>query len=256
MLSERLEVPLEDLLGNAPISSVSGGVSRDQAADRRQEEAESRLHAAQALSFQRRYQASIDAVRQISLSHLSPANSLEARRLVAYNYIELGQAEQARREAAEGITIAERNGDEEARARLRNELGNAYLLSRKNQLALEQYQLAFDAIQHDLARDPGFKMNLLFNLGSVNWILGHNEDSIGYLSQAVELANDVNHPERLGDALWTLSVAYQGQGDTVRAKRFAQRSLAAYERAANEALTSRAYTRLGRATAQAGRGAE
>ncbi|HEX8732678.1 MAG TPA: tetratricopeptide repeat protein [Ktedonobacterales bacterium] len=252
VLSDRLEVPLEDLLGNAPIASVSGGISRDQAADRRQEEAEARLNAAEALHFQRRYQASIDAVRAISLSHLSTGSALEARRLLAANYIELGQADQARKEAADGITAAERNGDEEARARLRNELGSAYLLSRRNQLALEQFQLAFDAVLHDIARDPMFRINLLFNLGTVNWLLGHTEDSVGYLKQAVDLANDVNAPERLGDSLWTLSAAYSTQGDTARARKYAQRSLAAYERAANETLTSRAYTSLGRGTAQAG----
>jgi len=140
VLSERLEVPLEDLLGNAPIAGAAAGVTRDQAADRRQEEAESRLSAALALSYQRKYQASIDAIRQIALSHLPTARALEARRLLAFNYIELGRGDDARREALEGITVAERNGDEEARARLRNELGNAYLLTRRNQLALEQYK--------------------------------------------------------------------------------------------------------------------
>lgn len=250
VLSERLEVPLEDLLGNTPIATVGGGISRDQAADRRQDEAESRLQAAQALSYQRRYQASIDAVRQIALSHLSSTSALDARRLLAYNYLALGNAEAARHEALEGLTIAERNNDEEAKARLRNELGAAYMLSRKNQLALEQFKQAHDAIQQDLVRDPMFKINVLYNLGSVNWLLGHNEDAIGYLDQAVTLADDVDNPARLGDTLWTLSVAYQGQGDTTRAKKYAVRSLAAYERASNEAMAARSYTRLGRATAQ------
>jgi tetratricopeptide (TPR) repeat protein len=251
VLSDRLEVPLEDLLGTAPLPGTASGATLGQVADRRQDEAEARLTAAQALSYQRKYQLSADAVRQITLSHLSPASALEARRLLTYNYIELGQGEDARREAQEGITVAERAGDEESRARLRNELGNAYLLTRKNQLALEQYKLAYDAIEQQIARDPMFKLNVLYNLGAINWLLGHNEDAIGYLRQAVDLAADVNHPERLGDTLWTLSVAYQGQGDTARAKIYALRSLAAYERAANEALTARAYTRLGRATAQA-----
>jgi tetratricopeptide (TPR) repeat protein len=251
VLSDRLEVPLEDLLGNAPITGAAGGVTREQAADRRQEEAESRLHAAQALAYQRKYQASLDAVRQIALSHLSTTGALEARRLLAANYVEVGLADEARREALEGITVAERNGDEEARARLRNELGNAYLLTRKNQLALEQYKLAYDAIEQQTARDPMFKLNVLYNLGAVNWSLGNNDDAITYLRQAIELAADVNNPGRLGDTLWTLSVGYQAQGDTVRARLYALRSLASYERAANESLTARAYTRLGRATAQA-----
>ena len=256
VLSERLDVPLEDLLGNAPLSSAAGGVSKQDAADRRQEEAEARLHGAQALSYQGKYQASNDAVHQIPITHLSTTGALEARRLLAYNFIEMGDGESARREALEGITIAERNADEESRARLRNELGNAYLLSRKNQLALEQYKLALDAIEQHLARDPMFKLNVLYNLGTVNWLLGNNDDAIGYLRQAIEAAEDVNNPTRLGDALWALSVTYQAQNDAPRAKLYALRALAAYERAANEALTARAYTRLGRAAAQANQIAE
>lgn len=251
VLSERLEVPLEDLLGNQPLTGAVGSITRDQVADRRQEEAEARLSAAQALSYQRKYQASNDMVRQIALSHLSNTGALEARRLLTYNFIELGMGEDARREALDGITIAERNGDEEARARLRNELGNAYLLTRKNQLALEQYKLAYDAIVQKLALDPMFELNVLYNLGVVNSQLGNNDDAIGYLRRAVELSQDVNHPERLGEILWNLSVTYQAQGDAAHAKLYALRSLAAFERAANEALTARAYTRLGRATAQA-----
>lgn len=251
VLSDRLQVPLEDLLGTAPLPGATGGVSRDQAADRRQEEAEARLNTAEALSYQGKYQQSIDAVRQMSLSHLSPASAHEARRLLAYNYAEMGDGESARREAQEGITMAERSGDEEARARLRNELGVAYMLTHKNQLALEQFQLAYDTVEQGIARDPIFKLNVLYNLGSVNWLLGRNDDALGFLRLAVEASEDVNHPERLGDALWTLSVTYQGQGDSVRARLYAMRSLATYERAANEALTARAYTRLGRATAQA-----
>lgn len=250
VLSQQLEVPLEDLLGNAPLPGATGSVQRDQAVDRRQEEAESRLNAAKVYAYQRNFQQAIDATRQIGLSHLSTMGALDARRLLAYCYAELGQAEEARREAQDGVTAAERAGDEEARARLRNELGNAYLLARRHQLALEQFKQAYDAIEQQVARDPVFKLNVLYNLGAVNWLLGNNEDAIGYLRLAVEQAENVNNPERLGDILWQLSAAYQS-GDPQRAKLYALRSLAAYERGLNESLTARAYTRLGRATAQA-----
>lgn len=251
VLSDRLQVPLEDLLGAAPLPGATGGVSHQQAVDRRQDEAEARLNAAQALAYQGKHQQSIDAIRQITLSHLSSASAHDARRLLAYNYSELGDGDAARREAQEGVTMAERAGDEEARARLRNELGIAYQLSRKNQLALEQYQLAYDAIEQQISRDPVFKLNVLYNLGSINALLGHTEDALGFLRLAVDAAEDVNHPERLGEVYWQLSVSYQGQGDTTRARLYAARSLATFERAANEALTARAYTRLGRATAEA-----
>ncbi len=50
VLSDRLQVPLEDLLGAAPLPGAAGGVSHQQAVDRRQDEAEARLNAAQALA--------------------------------------------------------------------------------------------------------------------------------------------------------------------------------------------------------------
>ena len=65
------------------------------------------------------------------------------------------------------------------------------------------------------------------------------------------MTDDLNNPERLGDSLWVLSVAYTAQGDARRAKLYAQRALATYDQAENHRLTARAYTRLGRASAQA-----
>ncbi len=249
-LSERLEVPLADLVSDERITEAAPG-GREAAAERRQEEVEAKLRLAQALIHQSKFQEALETLRAISTTHLAGYNALELRRLHAYCYIELDQPAEARKEALEGIALSERTGDEEMRARLRNELGSAYLLERKAQLALEQYRLAHEAAMHEVVRDPAFRLNVLYNLGATYWLLNQTDDAIGYLREAVILTDDLNNPERLGDALWSLSAAYTSQGDTRRAKLYAQRALAAYEQSDNRRLAARAYTRLGRATAVA-----
>ena len=99
----------------------------------------------------------MDILRKIIPKRLAGYNALELRRLLAYCYTELEQPEEARKEALEGIELAERAGDEAMGARLHNELGNAYLLARKTDLALEQFRLAHEAILHDIVRDPAFQ---------------------------------------------------------------------------------------------------
>ena len=250
-LSERLEVPLADLVSDerATEGVVTGG--REAAAERRQEEAEAKLRLAQAQIHQGKLREALDTLRTINTSHLAGHNATELRRLLAYCYIELDQPEEARKEALEGVALSERTGDEEMRARLCNELGGAYLLSRKTQLALEQFRLAHEAVLHGIVKDPTFRLNVLYNLGTTYWMLNQPSDAIGYLREAVELTDDLNNPERLGDSLWVLSVAYTAQGDSRRAKLYALRALATYDQAENHRLTARAYTRLGRASAQA-----
>jgi tetratricopeptide (TPR) repeat protein len=251
-LSERLEVPLAELVSDdREVLGVTMVGGREAAAERRQEEAEAKLRLAQVQIHQGKLNDALDTLRAITPTYLAGWSALELRRLLAYCYIELDQPEEARKEALEGVALAERTGDEEMRARLRNELGGAYLLARKTQLALEQFRLAHEALLHNLVRDPAFRLNVLYNLGATYWLLNQSAEAIGYLREAVELTEDLNNPERLGDALWGLSVAYTAQGDTRRAKLYAMRALATYEQAENRRLTARAYTRLGRATAQA-----
>ena len=250
-LSERLEVPLADLVSDerAGEAVVTGG--REAAAERRQEEAEAKLRLAQAQIHQGKRTEALDTLRAINTTHLAGQNAMELRRLLATCHIELDQPEEARKEALEGIGLSERLGDEEMRARLRNALGDAYVLSRKPQLALEQYRLAHDAVSRGVAPDPSFRLTVLHNLGLTHWLLNEPSASIEYLREAVEATDDLNNPERQGDALWALSGAYGSQGDTRRAKHYAQRALASYEQADNHSLTARVYTQLGRATAQA-----
>lgn len=255
MLSSRLEVPLADLMRDAPLPSADTGAfasGHDAIMERRREEAEARLRLGQVMASQGKPQEALAALRQINPSYLSTGAALEARRLTVAALVALGQADEARRVALEGVTAAERAGDEEAVARLRNALGDAYLLSGKSQLALEQYRSAYEATEGQVARDPIFRLQTLYNLGAANARLGHTDDTIAALRQAAELAEELSQPDQLGAALWSLSVTYNSAGDTARARQYAQRSLAAYEQGERQRLTARIYTRLGRAAAQSG----
>lgn len=249
-LSERLDVPLAVLVadeaGEAPITS-----GREAAAERRQEEADAKMRAAQVYLHQGKSRDALDTLRTINANHLPPQSVTELRRLLAHIYVTLDQPEEARNEALEGIAASERAGDEEMRARLRNELGSAYLLERKSQLALEQFRLAYEAISRGIGRDPAFRLEVLYNLGDAYLTLNQIADAENVLRDAVEQSSELNNPESLGNTLWQLSASYTNQGDTRRAKLYAQRALQAFEQAENRRLTARVYTRLGRATAQA-----
>lgn len=249
-LSERLEVPLADLVSDDRSGEplVAGG--REAAAERRQEEAEAKLRLAQAQIHQGKRTEALDTLRAINTTHLAGHNAMELRRLLATCYVQLDQPEEARKEALDGIALSERLGDEEMRARLRATLGAAYLLSRKPQLALEQFRLGHEAVARGVAPDPNFRLSMLYHLGQTHLLLNETGTAIEYLREAVQAADDLINPERQGDALWALNVAYTAQGDSRRAKNYAQRALAAYDQAENLSLTARAYARLGHATAQ------
>jgi tetratricopeptide (TPR) repeat protein len=248
-LSERLDVPLSLLVAEDTVDMpISSG--REAAAERRQEEADAKMRAAQVYLHQGQAHDALDTLRAINTNHLSAQSVMELRRLLAHVYVSLDQPEEARNEALEGIAGSERAGDEEMRARLRNELGSAYLLERKSQLALEQFRLAYEAIARGVGRDPAFRLEVLYNLGDAYLTLNQTSDAEGVLREAVEQSGELNNPEHLGKALWQLSASYANQGDARRAKSYAQRALLAFEQADNRRLTARAYTRLGRATAQ------
>lgn len=250
-LSDRLDVPLADLVSDEKLSDSTSGGGRESAAERRHEEAETRMRIAQAHIHQGKPRDAFDMLHAINATHLTGATAMELRRMLAATLIALDDAEGARKEALEGLTLAERAGDDELRARLRNELGEAHLLARKFQLALEQFLQASEAAMRAVVRDPVFRLTVLYNLGTTYWEMNQPAEAARYLREAVELSAELNNPETLGDTLWTQTSAYTAQGDTRRAKQFAQRALAAYEQAENRRLTARAYTRLGRVTAQA-----
>ena len=251
-LSERLDVPLGDLVSDERASEATGPSSREAAVERRQEEAEARLRTAEVLLHRGRRADALDALRAINPAHLAGYPALERSRLLAASYTAIGEPDEARKAALDGIAIAERLGDEDMRARLRFALGRAYFDARKSQLALEQFRQSLESTVRAAAPDPALRLMTLYYLGATSAMLNEHGEAKSYLREAVDLADEISSPERLGDAYWALSSSYANQGDGRRAKVYAQRALAAYDQAESHSLVARAYSRLGQATAQSG----
>jgi tetratricopeptide (TPR) repeat protein len=171
---------------------------------------------------------------------------------LAFCYNALRRTEDARREAQEGIQLADRVGDPDLRERARLELSLAYSLGQKHQAALDQLLLCLEAVEKAVVLDPLFRMKVLFHLGSESWLLGEQEAALNYLREATALADEALDPEKLGLRYSQLATAARTQGDYRSARAFAARSLAAYEDAANRRVMAQAHTRLGRAFAQSG----
>jgi len=260
-LSERLEVPLADLLQDR--ESASFGLadrgresSYGSYGDRQREEVETRLRDGMLLLYQGKPSEAITTLQSLTGRTLSLHDQVILRWRLAQCYLALERGEDARRESQEGLLLAERAGDVELREHLRATLGEALVNLRKFQIALDQFRACEEAVQQRLIREPVFHLNVLYNLGNTYWAMGDAESAIRYLRQATELAAEVTRPQRLGKLYQQLSADYMRQQDATRARYYAQRSLAAFEDAENLRLTGHIYNRLGQAKAQNGQTSE
>ncbi len=253
-LSQRLQVPLTDLLGDGELESrlTSAAETRESSAERFRDEVDARLREAQILAYQGKAGEAVDVLSRLNTTQLSLRESAMLRLTLASCYIQLGRGEDARREASEGLPIADRLGDRELVERLRNELGDAHSLLHSHSLALEDYRACLQAINQEIVQDPTFKLSVLYNIGNQYWHLEEYDNAVEYLHQATQVAADLVQPDRLGAIYWMLSVARANRGDTAQARLYAVRSLGAYAEAGNRRMIAQVYNRLGRAYAQSG----
>ncbi|GEM_PF-386888 len=259
-LAERLEVPLAELMQDRESSSF-GFVERSGRegygyGDRAREDVEGKLREAMLMIYTRRFSDAIALLTSLTNRTLALHDQVLLRWRLAICYTEIEQGDDARREAQEGLVLAERVGDVELREHLRNALGNALFVMRKYQAALDQWRSCQDAIEQGLIKDPIFALNVLFNIGSVYWALGDTGSAMNYLVKATESAEEATHPERLAEKYRVLSETAASQNDTAHARFYGQRSIAAYEEAATLKLSGRIYNLRGRAYAEEGKTAE
>ncbi len=256
-LSERLEVPLAELLqdrdqANFGLAERGRESSYGSYGDRQREEVETRLRDGMLQLYQGKASEAITTLQSLTGRTLSLHDQVMLRWRLAQCYIALERGEDGRREAQEGLLLAERAGDVELREHLREALGQSLILLRKWQMALDQFRACEEAVQQRLIREPVFHLAVLYDLGATSAAMGDTDEALRYLREAAELAADVTRPQRLGRLYQQLSAEYIRQQDTTRARYYAQRSLAAFEDAENLRLTGQIYTRLGRAKAQNG----
>ncbi|HLY32611.1 MAG TPA: tetratricopeptide repeat protein, partial [Ktedonobacterales bacterium] len=260
-LAERLEVPLAELMQDRD-STPYGFVERSSRegygtyGDRQREDVEAKLREGMLLIFARRFNEAIEVLQSLTGRTLSLHDQVLLRWRLAQCYTETEQGDDARREAQEGLVLAERVGDVELREHLRNALGNALFVMRKYPQALDHYRACDDAVEQGLMKDPLFALNVLYNLGAVYWALGDTATAMTYLVRAAEDAQTATHPERLAERYQALSESYAAANDQAHARLYAQRGIASFEEARTLRLTGRIYALRGRAMAQDGQTAE
>jgi len=256
-LAERLDIPLAELLQDRDQASFGLAdrvreSSYGSYGDRQREEVETRLRDGMLQLHQGKPSDALATLHTLQGRTLSLHDQVMLRWRLAQCYLVLERGDAARREAQEGVQLAERAGDVELREHLREALGQSLLLLRKWQLALDQFRACHEAVQQQVIREPIFQLAVLADLGATSWAMGDHDAAVGYLRQAAELAAAVTRPQRLGQLYQHISDDYARLHDTTRARYYAQRSLAAFEEADTLRLTGRVYNRLGRAKAQSG----
>jgi tetratricopeptide (TPR) repeat protein len=248
-LAQRLQVSVADLLRLEPgdvVSSAAGGYVS--AFDR--DDIDAQMREANILIRQGNAEAALEILAPMQERGPSLREQAALKWHLAFCYNALRRPDDARREAQEGILLADRVGD--LRERLRLELSQAYSLAQKHQAALDQLRLCLEAIEKAVVLDPLFRMKVLFYLGSESWTLGEQEAAVTYLREATALADEALDPERLGLRYSQLALAARTQGDYRSARVFSVRSLGSYEDAGYRRVMAQAHTRLGRAFAQSG----
>lgn len=252
-LSERLRVPLSDLLRDDSdieiphVATVEKGGTADE-----RDEMDARLLYVWILARQGRPQDALESLQSLPTSRLTPQQHAELLWRKAYCYIELRRPEDARTAVLEAIPLAEKANDQELVERLRLELGNAYSLMHKYQLALDAYKSSKEAVDRGVINDPVFRFAVLYNIGSQYRSLGDAATAIEVLSQAAEAGESVINPTQLGALYSSLCDSYLAARDFRRAKLAATQSLNNFKAADNLRMMGEVHNRLGRAFEQSG----
>lgn len=252
-LSERLRVPLSDLLrDDSDIDIPHVATVEKSGATEERDEIDARLLYARILARQGRPQDALESLQSLPTSRLTPRQHAELLWRKAYSYIELRRPDDARTAVLEAIPLAEKANDQELVERLRLELGNAYNLMHKYQLALDAYKSCKEAIDRGVINDPVFRFAVLYQIGSQYRSLGDATSAIEVLNQAAEVGESVINPTRLGALYGSLCDSYLATHDFRRAKLTAVQSINSFKAADNLRMMGEVHNRLGRAFAQSG----
>jgi tetratricopeptide (TPR) repeat protein len=254
-LADRLQVSVTQLLSDAAMAlPVARPVvtPRDTATEHHHREIASELREARILSSQRKSEEAIAVLLRLQTQPLSPHEMARLRWQLASCYNQQGRAEDARQVTQHAIAVAEQAGERELAERLRLELGRALESLQNHATALLQYQACLQAVREEVIRDPAFRLTVLLNLGTAYMSIGEVDQALAFLLEAAEMAEEVMRPEMRAAHYWSISQALASRGDHAAARRFARRSVAAYEDAANRREVASIHTQLGDLLARRG----
>jgi tetratricopeptide (TPR) repeat protein len=185
---------------------------------------------AKVLREQRRY----DQARQL-LHNKVRVRQLGVEQLKQYHFtmaqlcIDLDDAQAALSELETARELAEKTGDGEILARIRQLIGLISMRQGKPVPAIEQLRLALQAIEAETIKDFHFRLAVYSQLGVLHHQLGDDKEAEEMYRQALQLAGDSAQPEKLAALYWNLAATSRDDGNSNQAKIYATRSLALYE---------------------------
>ncbi len=218
-LAERLELPVAYFLDSMTHQeSANHAVNADLPADLKLDEAE---HQASAQP-----QAALDALQELTVARLSPAQQLRLNLLLAAINITLkdGIAAQAANQAAAELVL--RLDERQAGYKLRQLEAEVELLFGRAHVAVARYVALVPAAHSGEIKEPSLRLSVYMGLGNAHRKLGHSEEASAAYNAALALTAEADNVDRLAATFWKLSVAWREAGDLEQAKDYASRSLA------------------------------
>lgn len=264
VLANRLEVSISYLLGDGelyPLSLAAKRAAADILPEReraaRQVDIMLALGKAEELIRQDQYDEALQALGQ----NEEPPADLPVRQepiwywLVGWALIMKGKHQDGVELLERGLRLAEwlhshalpahRATQAELVERLRCYIGIAYCWQGKTRLALECHRQGLKAIMAGLISDADLKLMIYKGLGNETLALGKYSEAVNYYQHAVNQARDSNNPRQQGLAYWGLAVAYQQQGDLLKAKMSYQGALQTLQAHGNLQLVAQIRALLG-----------
>jgi HTH-type transcriptional regulator, quorum sensing regulator NprR len=158
-------------------------------------------------------------VRQLSTEQLKVYHFLQAQIALAYN-----DDESALSELEIVRELAEKTGDQEHLARLRQLAGTLYTRQGKIVQAIEQSRQALAAVENGTVRDLHFKLTVYNQLGALHRQLGDDREAAEMYQHALHLADDCTNPAKLAGFYWQTALTYRDAANLPMFKSYAAKS--------------------------------
>lgn len=125
--------------------------------------------------------------------------------------------------------LADKTGDQEMLARIRQFSGMVYMRQGKPVLAIEQLRQALQSVETGSMRGFHFRLAVFSQLGQLQHQLGDDKEAFEMYQRALQLAEDGATPDKLALLYWNLAASYREAGNLAQARAYATKSLALYE---------------------------